>query len=154
MVLVNKNKRGFTLIEILIVVAIIAMLAATVIVAINPARQFAQTRNTQRTTAVNSILNAVHQNMIDNNGIFNFTGCTATSIPAAATLIRDTGGTDLCGCLAPTYISEMPYDPKTGSYTDCTTYNSGYTISQDATTGRITVAAPDAELDATIGVSR
>jgi len=150
----RKNKTGFTLIEILIVMAILAILAAAVIIAINPARQFAQARNTQRWTAVNSILNAVHQNMADNQGSFNFSGCGATALPTSATSIASTGGVDLCGCLVPTYLASLPYDPTTGSYTDCTNYDSGYTIYQDATSGRITVAAPAAELNQSISVTR
>lgn len=150
----SKNKKGFALIEVLIAITLITMLAAIVIIAINPARQFAQARDTQRWAAVNSILNAVHQNMVGNNGNFDFSGCTATSIPtSSATIIASTGGVDLCGCLAPTYIAEMPYDPTTGSYTDCATYDSDYDIIQDATAGRITVSAPSAELQ-TISVTR
>lgn len=153
----NPNQKGFTLIEVLIVLAIVAMLSAVVIIAVNPARQFAQARNTTRWTGVNSILNAVHQNMVDNNGNFDFSGCPATSIPATATVIgSDTAGgeVDLCGCLVPTYVATLPYDSTTGSYTDCTTYSTGYTILQIGVADRITIAAPDAELDVTISVSR
>lgn len=147
-------KKGFSLIEILIAITLITMLAAIVIIAVNPGRQFAQGRNTQRWTAVNSILNAVHQNMVGNDGSFDFSGCNATSIPSIATNIDSTTGVDLCGCLVSDYIAAMPYDPSTGSYTDCTSYDSGYEILQDATSKRITVSAPDAELTTTISVTR
>lgn len=149
-----KNKKGFSLIEILIAITLITMLAAIVIIAVNPGRQFAQGRNTQRWTAVNSILNAVHQNMVDNNGNFDFSGCSATSIPTSTTNIVSATGVDLCGCLVPDYIASMPYDPSTGSHTDCNAYDTGYDISQNATSKRVTISAPDAELETTIGVTR
>ena len=150
--------RGFTLVEILIVLAIIAMLSAIVIVAINPARQFAQTRNTQRWTAVNSILNAIHQNMVDNDGLFT---CAAGDLPSSAENMEADDGDpltteyDICSCLVDTYVAAMPYDPSTGSYTDCSTYDTGFTVVQTGgTAGRVTVAAPGAELGDAIAVTR
>jgi len=154
-----KNKKGFTLIEILIVMAIIAIIAGIVIVAVNPARQFAQARNTQRWAAVNSTLNAVHQNMIDNRGTFDFTNCNASSMPTASTTITKSGGVDICGCLVDTYMAALPVDPSdgspTGGVTDCTAvYDTGYSIYQDSTSGRISVFAPSAELNESIKVTR
>jgi type IV pilus assembly protein PilA len=154
-----KNKKGFTLIEVLIVLTIVTMLAAVVIIAVNPARQFAQARNTQRWAGINSILNAIHQNAIDNNGNFDFDDCGASSFPSSATNVGDNNpdvsDLDLCDCLVPTYIAEMPVDPGTdGSYADCTDYNADYTVHEDATTGRIVVSAPSAELGDSISVTR
>lgn len=143
---------GFTLIEILVVIGIIAILAAIVIIAINPARQFAQARNSQRTSNVNAILNAVGQKLADDKG--NLTGCAA-NIPVDTFPVTAAKGkvikapaipaTDVdLGCLTPTYIPTLPFDPTNGAWTDVATYNTGYRIFQDAT-GRITVFAPTTE---------
>ncbi len=67
---VHTTEEGFTLIEILVVMGLIAILAGVVLVAINPARHFAQARNTTRTSDVAAILNAVGQKMAENQGVF------------------------------------------------------------------------------------
>lgn len=143
-------KKAFTLIEVLLVIVIIAILAGIVIIAVNPGRQISQANNAQRDNDVRAILDAVHQYGIDNRGTL------PANITNVATVVGSGAGQiDICADLVPTYISEMPYDPTStgGGYTDCTTYNTGYTILEDAD-GRVTVAAPDAELGETISVTR
>ncbi len=132
-----KKVRGFTLIEILVVIGIIALLAAVVIVAINPARQFAQARNSQRQSNIDSILNAIGQNLADNKGIFTCSGVTIATSPATSTLGGGGAGyTDLTNCLSPYLPTGMPLDPSVGSTTGI-----GYSISVD-TQGRYQVCAP------------
>ncbi len=149
------RKSGFTLIEILVVIGIIAILAAIVIIAINPAKQFAQARNTQRQAGVNTVLNAVGQRLADNKGIFAgaFTvgGVTYTcpTIPAGPTGLTDgvPPGAELdLSCLRPTYVATIPEDPDSTITAGTLT---GYTIAVDAT-GRITVCAPQAATETSI----
>ena len=68
MKLQKKNNQGFTLLEILLVVAAIAILAGIIILAINPNKQLGDTRNSQRRLAIDSIINAVYQYSLDHNG--------------------------------------------------------------------------------------
>ena len=148
----RKNK-GFTLIEILVVMGIIAVLATIVLVAVNPARQFAQARDTQRSSNVNTLLNAIGQRIADNRGLFE-TGCSAGEIPATSTVIAS-AGYNMYPCLVPNYLPTLPVDPKVGSFTSSSNYTTGYTVIRDVSTGRITVTASSTEVESTpISVSR
>ncbi len=146
------KKKGFTLIEVLIVIGIIGILATIVLVAINPNRQFAQARNTQRISGVNALINAISQNIADNKGVFT---CASGALPSTATIIQSqSGGLNIRNCLVPNYLSELPIDPISGSSLSGTDYNTGYSVIQDASTKRITVGAPSAELNETISITR
>ena len=147
---IHKAKQsGFTLIEILVVIGIIAVLAAVVIVAINPARQFAQARNTQRWSNVNTILNAVWQRMADKRGVWTLDATCTVALPVAAqTIGTDVANLNLEPCIVPTYVASMVMDPSVGTAAD-----TGYTIVQNAN-GRITVSATTMELNEAISVTR
>lgn len=148
---IRSLRRGFTLIELLLVIGIIAILAAIVIVAINPTKQLGDARNAQRRADVNTILNAVYQYSIDNNGDI------PDSIDSTTNEICTGSGTTICagdlvdlGMLIEDtkYLVAIPEDPK------ATTENgSGYEISKDPN-NRITVLAPLAEQSAVISVTR
>ncbi len=144
-----NNRNGFTLIEVLVTVAIIAVLSGIVLVSVNPSAFLAKGRDTQRKSHLVTILNSVGQRITDNKGVFE-TGCAAGVIPTTATKMATGGGNyDIGPCLVSTYLPDMPFDPKASGahWTTTADYDTGYTIVKNATTGRVTVAAPSAELE-------
>ena len=161
-----KHKQGFTLIELLVVIGILAVLLAITLIAINPARQFAQANNTARRSDVNVMLNAVNQYMVDNKGTLppGISGITP-GVPINVSEIDAAGntgetGTAFCNAIVPTYIAAMPADPQGGTYqfTSCANYNTGYRVSvSTASAGqssRITITSANPELGTTISVTR
>jgi type IV pilus assembly protein PilA len=148
----NKSNEGFTMLEILLVVAMIAILAGIVIFAINPGKQLAEARNAQRRVDVNTILNAVYQYSIDSNGILP---PSISTTPAEVCAVEQppgdcSGYVDLSAILTnQKYLTGMPRDP----IGDCPANSTCYSISI-STNNRVTVSAARAELGAVISVTR
>lgn len=151
-----KRQGGFTLVELLVVIGILAVLTAVVLVAVNPVRQFAQARDTQRRADVNTISASIVAYLADPNntntrslaGLGITALCTATPHAIGA----GTGNLNLGanpGLLVPVYIAAMPMDPTSG-----TADNTGYTVCvTDATSNRFTVAAIASEVNPAVTIS-
>lgn len=134
-----KNRKGFTLIELMVVIGIIAILAAVVIVAVNPARQFASARDRERQAEILALTNAIYQYSVENNGqLPSEITTTPTNLGTGSGLIdfTATGTTPL----VPTYIAEIPSDPGTA----CDDTDTCYTIFTQS--GRL-VASASSELN-------
>ena len=139
-----KTKKGFTLIEILLVVAIIAILAGIVILAVNPQKQLLDAKNAQRKADVNTIISAVYQSAVDNKGVMP--GANVPIAPTAAMEICTSSVSATCTAAtladlsslisSQTYLTSIPVDPA-GNVTN----GAGYKIQKTAN-GRITVIAP------------
>lgn len=144
-------QRGFTLIELLVVIAIIAILAVVVFVALDPARRFADARDSRRFVDVNNILTGVHQLIVDQGGALPVGEIDSVETPLTANFASTELGTcttclDLSATLS-AYLKSMPTDPLNGD-----SANTGYFLDVDAN-NIVTISAPDAEND-TVQVSR
>lgn len=137
-------KKGFTLIELLVVIGILAILLAITLIAINPARQFAQANNTRERSDILQILNASHQYVAEHKGVLP-AALVALAVDTPTVIGGGALQADLCPELMGAtgiYLPALPVKPSLSlpNVTVCNaTYNLGYTISKDAN-GRITVA--------------
>lgn len=141
-----RSQKGFTLLELIVVMAIIAALSTTVIVAINPAQRFIQARDARRTTDVESILTAVHEYIVDNKGTYppgittsdqqlgTSTGNPSCAVSTGGCSVTNTACLDLSSTLAK-YLKSIPVDPLNG-----TAQKTNYAVSID-TNGIVTVKA-------------
>ncbi len=136
-------------------IAILAILAAITIIAVNPKKQLAQARDKQRTADAYSILSAIYQYAADHDGIF----------PENIT----TESLEICQTSSPTcvdlldvsvlsnnqeYLVSVPVDPRC-SYDSafCTANGTGYFLQKTAS-GRITISVPGTEVQDLISITR
>jgi prepilin-type N-terminal cleavage/methylation domain-containing protein len=132
------NKKGFTLIELIIVIAIIALLAAATFVAVDPAKRIGEARDAQRWSDVTAVADAYMKYLVDNNGVAASTtiingtdyfiqhtaGAAVTSAPAscpASTTVTTGSPVDLHALVTNGYIGDIPDDPA-GTDNDGTDY--------------------------------
>lgn len=142
--------KGFTLLEILLVVALVGILAGIVLVSINPNRQLAQSRNLQRKIDIDNIYNAIEQYTVKNKGVLpssitsNYTEiCYTSNLKVTDSL----PSTDYCNgrldlrFLVPTYLKEIPKDNTVNpvNYT-------GYDLAKTSN-NQITIRSNGAELN-------
>lgn len=148
---IRKNSKGFTMVELIVVIAIIAILAGIIFVAVDPARRLHEARNARRRSDVASILDALVKYQADNQGAHYATvaalvagnfhaigtanaGCNATCTAKAT----QAACVDLTGIPA-SYLATIPADPSTG-----TALNTDYYLMKSGA-GSLSVGACDAE---------
>jgi len=141
------------------VVAVIAILAGIVIIALNPSKNLADTRNSQRSVNVKTIIDAVYQYHIDTGsqpGVGARSGAVAISTTAteicSMSAVACTGLVDLAVLTTNgKYMADIPKDPLCP--TGCNANGVGYKIAKDANS-RLIVSAPGAENGKTISITK
>jgi prepilin-type N-terminal cleavage/methylation domain-containing protein len=149
------SRPGFTLIELIMVVAMIAVVASTVFVAIDPARRLQTARNATRWADITAILEAIKKYQFDHDGVLpamdedfgtvqmigerakpcsEFT-CAKQPIAETECVLRS-----FVTDLRP-YLKTIPEDPKTGNRSA-----SRYYVNRDEY-GIVSVGACDSEAE-------
>ncbi len=159
----HRAKHGFTLIEILVSMALMVILTGVYFMVANPGGQLASSRNSEREFQLQTIMNAIRQNIADqSNEQFS---CTAGALPTSTARMSSHAGAgnyNIAPCLvvvnnglAAYGIFTMPFDPGASSsyYTSVNDYDTGYDIVANAS-GNITLSAPYAELNQTVSITR
>jgi general secretion pathway protein G/type IV pilus assembly protein PilA len=153
----SKNKkRGFTLLELLIVIAILALLTSIIVITLNPAELLRKSRDTQRIADIASIRTALNIYIVDNtspdldgassctsNRFYSLNGTTysigsaagKTAVLVAGTTFRDVDGTgwipvNLTTISSGAPLSVLPVDPTNSPSTSPVLY---YTYECDGT---------------------
>jgi type IV pilus assembly protein PilA len=156
----KQKEKGFTLVELLVVIGIIVILFSVILVAIDPARRLSQARDAVRRQDVRDILESIQEYMVDNDGAqppsidtsastFEQIGTAATGCDSGCTAqATESACADLEGDLVDTYLSDIPFDPATG-----TAGETDYYVNINAS-GRVEVGACDPEIADTISAKR
>jgi type IV pilus assembly protein PilA len=124
---------------------------SNLIKAIDPTRQYSEANNTKRRSDIYTLSTAISQYTADHKGNL------PPGIGTTPKNINNTGA-NICSALVPDYMAALPSDPLTNkgdSIKTCTgIYDTGYTILKVASSGRVTISAPEAELGEVISVTR
>jgi prepilin-type N-terminal cleavage/methylation domain-containing protein len=144
---VKIQTKGFTLIEVILVVALITILATIVIIAVNPTRQLNQADDSVRSRHIKAISSAILQYQAETGSfpgpiLANSTTSSGGLMEICRTdiTIPDCTGLIDLSILIPNYLDKMPMDPSATS-----TYGTGYNVGI-ARGNRPRVTAPFSEL--------
>lgn len=102
-----QKEHGFTLIEVLIVVALLAILAVVALVAINPAEAQKKARDTQRLKETGDLQKVIEQYTADNPSAAGFTAASTANAASNACSTAGWLGIDMCN-----YANTMVVDPR------------------------------------------
>lgn len=122
----SKKDKGFSLVELLVVVAIIAILVTLVLIAINPLRVIREAQDARRRSDLQAIRTSLQLYYNDNQAF------------------PPTGSLNL---LEPNYIRKLPKDPSSGSDYTYQSFNSNANYIAGTALAADTASDPDGTVD-------
>ena len=172
----NKNLQGFTLVELLVVITIVAILSAVVLVALNPALRFQNARDSVRANDVQELLTAIKLDEVDNGGTLHTNissltadqfymigtgmsaGCDDNNTNCDVDMGTDGHCVDLSFLQTEGYMAEMPISPSNVVTWDDGSANgeegTGYVLEREGVDTVVHVYACESENTTTISASR
>jgi prepilin-type N-terminal cleavage/methylation domain-containing protein len=148
---IQNQKKGFTLLEVLLVIALIGILVGIIIVVLNPKARFASARNDVRQSDIRKIEGALIQYRLQEGSYPDGLTSTLKEIcdPDIANPSTNCGSNINLSVLIPTYLQSIPQDPNDKD----TTGGNGYQVAVDITRNVVAVKAIQAESSATISIN-
>ncbi len=157
--------KGFTLIELIIVVAIIGLLAASAFVAVNPGKRVGDASDAKRWSDITAIADAIAHYSVDNTGslpsavssasanteyMIHIAGDSDTGSETCAATGNSIAKRDIATGIVPNYVPTMPRDPDI-TKTEAETDGIGYYMVKDSE-GRIKIGACNESIYATVSI--
>lgn len=144
----KQLQKGFTLIEVLLVIVLIGILISIGLVTFNAEARFIDTRNDTRKIHIQTLESAITQYKLQE-------GNYPTGLSRNYQEICDPEATDCIGFfdlkqfLVPNYLQSIPQDPND----EDTTGGAGYSVAVDEATNTVSVRALQAEGGETIAIN-
>lgn len=143
----SRHYRGaFTLIELLLVIAVLTILFAATLVAINPAAQFRKANDATRLAHTREIQKSINQYVIENNAVPP-SSVNGTPMPSGAPGFEIAkADLDICSKLIPQYLAQLPVDPTLGAQpvVDCNSaYRTNYKAYYNSSTRAYVLSSVD-----------
>lgn len=118
----KKLLKGYTLLEMVITVALVALIAGGVLAALNPYKQLLKADNTKRKTELSSLKRVLEDYYNDNS---HYPSASELCYDTVSTSRTDSQGNSACSCHVcgfkpgspklTSYINTLPCDPKSNS---------------------------------------
>lgn len=161
------RKNGFTLLELLIVIAIIIIIFNLIFIALDPITRFKDSRDSVRWQDASTIYHAIKIHQIDNDGFYltavsstsaglvymigtGHSGCSSRNGDCDTNVESDAACIDLSGLVTDGYLGDIPISPR-GNETWSSVYT-GYTLQRDSS-GIIYIRACESENSGEIEIS-
>lgn len=141
-----KKFEGFSVLEALIVIAVIALLVAVTYLTLNPSMNISNNRNALRKTDVIQIADATRSFLNTEGRTLAELGTIATC-PSTTKIGKVTEGIDLGAKLVPDFAVNMPVDPSLPA----DSADTGYTVCSNAS-GKLIFNAALSENNKTISI--